>query len=373
MNKKNHYNKFDITTAKPILIFPGSMPRSLDYLQRCLRDKQRVIGASSVEYDASREKYPDWLYLPYVTKPEFDEALKLAIKDFDIGGVYSPNPVIWNHLNRVLKDIAPTVQLVNGSPVNTELSGYRESRNHARMLLTSPLQLGSNSDAKMPVSELELAALFRHADLIPGMCDHEKLCALHEIARFSPRGDIVEIGSWWGKSAFILASLARHYDIGSLLCVDPWANEHVISKGANAMVESTFSQVDAEEALMVFEMSLLPYNANHINYLRMLSTDGAVHYRAHRSATTEFFGTTKYCGHISILHIDGNHAVSEVEADTKAWAGLVQKGGWIIFDDYKWAYGNGPKVAADEFINTKRKDIATSFFMGGAMFVQLLH
>lgn len=371
MNNKMHNDERAGTFAKPILIFPGGMPRSLEYLQKCLQDQQPVIGASSVDFDVSREKYPAWLYLPYVTQPDFGDALKNAIQEFDIGGVYSPNPVIWNYLNRVLKDIAPTVRLVNASPVSAELRGYREARNHARTLLATPLPLASHRAGQQSVSALELATLFRHADLIPGMCDHEKLCALHEIARFSPPGDIVEIGSWWGKSAFILSRLARCYSIGSLLCVDPWANEHVISKGANAMVESTFSQVDAEEALMVFEMSLLPYSANHVNYLRMLSTDGAAHYRDHRTATTAAFGTTNYCGHISILHIDGNHAQSAVEADAEAWSGLVIDGGWIVFDDYKWAYGDGPRIAADSFMQKNARNISCAFFTGGALFVRI--
>src|SRR5258707_10756515 len=49
----------------------------------------------------------------------------------------------------------------------------------------------------------------RYADIIPGMCDDDKFHALLETARYSVNGDIVEIGSWWGKSAFILARLAR--------------------------------------------------------------------------------------------------------------------------------------------------------------------
>ena len=56
--------------GKPTLIFPAGMPRSLEYLQNCLRDGLPVIGASSLEYDVSREKYPSWLFLPYITQPD---------------------------------------------------------------------------------------------------------------------------------------------------------------------------------------------------------------------------------------------------------------------------------------------------------------
>jgi len=291
------------------------MPRSLEYLQKCLREGQAVIGASSLDYDVSRGQYPSWLYLPYITQPEFNDALEKIIQKFDIGGVYTPNPVVWNYLNRVLEEVAPGVPLVNGSPVDVELSGYRSARDHARALLKRPLPLASSLAGKPPISEIELSALFRHADLIPGMCDHEKLCALCEIARFSPLGDIVEIGSWWGKSGFILARLARCYEIGNLLCVDPWSNEHLVQNDEKGLVDSGSAQMDAEEALVVFEMNLLPYSSNHVNYLRMPSTDGAKHYHDHMSATTASFGTTNYSGHIAILHIDGNHSYAAAKAD----------------------------------------------------------
>lgn len=356
---------------KPILIFPGGMPRSLEYLEKCLREGQVVIGASSLVLDVSRGQYPAWLSLPFVTQPEFGEALKQAISESNIKGIYSPNPVIWDYLNRFLNELAPGVVLVNDSPVNMELSGYRAARNHAHSLLDSPLLLASNVAATQSMSAIEMAALFRHADVIPGMCDHEKFCVLCEITRRSPVGDIVEIGSWWGKSAFILARLARCYAIGKLLCVDPWANEHLVSKDANLMVDRAFAQVNAEEALTVFEMNLLPYNVNHVNYLRMPSTDGAQHYRARRDVTTASFGTTRYDGHIAILHIDGNHSYAAAKADIAAWGGLVMAGGWIVVDDYIWPYGDGPQRVGDEFLVEHQDKIDVAFVMGSALFLQL--
>lgn len=358
-------------TSKPILIFPGGMPRSLEYLQNCLRDGLPVIGASSLDYDVSREKYPSWLFLPYITQPEFDEALKQAILKFGIGGVYSPNPVVWGYLSRKLKAIVPGVALVNESPVSTELSGYRSAQTWARARLDQPLPVASALTPKAHLSEIELASLFRHAELIPGMCDREKLCALYEVARRSTAGDVVEIGSWWGKSAFILARLARCYGIGNLLCVDPWSNEYLVQNDEKGLVDNELAQVDAGEALAVFEMNLLPYNLNHVNYLRMPSTNGAKHYREHRSATTTSFETTNYCGHIAILHIDGNHSYAAAKADIASWSGFVVGGGWIIVDDYIWPYGDGPQRAGDEFLAENQDKIDVSFVMGSALFLNL--
>lgn len=357
--------------TKPVLVFPGGMPRSLEYLQSCLRDGLPVIGASSLEYDVSRDKYPSWLFLPYLTQPDFDVVLKRVIAEFNIGGIYTPNPVVWGYLNRRLKEFAPGVALVNESPVNTELAGYRAARIWAQARLEQPLPVASELTPKAHLSEMELASLFRHAELIPGMCDREKFCALYEIARRCPSGDVVEIGSWWGKSAFILARLAQAYHIGNLLCVDPWSNEHLIQNDEQGLVDIESAKVDANEALTVFEMNLTPYNANNINYLRMPSSDGAEYYRQQHRVTTRAFGSTHYKGRIAILHIDGNHSYVSVKADVLAWSKFVLAGGWIIIDDYIWPYGDGPKCVGDEFLSVNRDAISLSFVIGGALFLQL--
>ena len=365
----NHQQPDD--AAKPTLIFPAGMPRSLDYLAKCMRQGQPVIGSSSLAYDVSREKYPAWSYLPYITEPEFNDALRAIILEFNIGDIYSPNPVAWNYLRRVLKDINPDIALVNDSPVNDELSGYRAASGHARHVLEQPLPLASCLAAKSSISELEIATLFRHGNVISGMCDDEKISALCEIARYSTVGDVVEIGSWWGKSAFILSRLARCYGIGKTLCIDPWSSEHLIQNDEGGLVDSGIAQYDCDEALRVFEMNLLPYNANDINYLRMPSTAGAKHYREHKKATTDSFGTTDYCGQIAILHIDGNHGYEAAKADVRAWTDYVVAGGWIVIDDYIWPYGNGPQRAGDEYLLENRARISSAFVMGSALFLQL--
>ena len=347
------------------------MPRSLDYLEKCTREGQPVVGSSSLNYDISKDKYSIWTHLPYITTPEFNDALKATILEFNIGGIYTPNPVVWNYLNRVLKDINRDILLVNDSPVNAEMSGYRAATSWAQKLLEMPLLVASSMTTKASISELEIATLFRHGNVIPGMCDDEKISALCEIARYTPCGDVVEIGCAYGKSAFILARLARCYGIGKTLCIDPWSSEFLVQNDEGGLVDSCIKQYDCDEILRVFEMNLLPYNANDINYLRMPSTAGAKHYGEQRDVTTEAFGTTDYCGNIAILHIDGNHSYEAAKADINAWASYVVASGWIIIDDYVWPYGDGPKQVGDEYLAEHRNSISTTFVMGTALFMQL--
>ena len=352
-----------------ILVFPAGMPRSLNFAEQAKEEGQWIIGSSSLNFDPSRELYQNWAYLPYISSDGFDEALRAVIHEHKIDGIYTPNPVVWNYLNQKIQTIAAGAVLINPSPVSIETAPYQNAIRFAEALLESPLYLSSPQEPMTAISALEVAALFHHADAIPGMCDIDKIFALCNLFRYCPKGDVVEIGSWWGKSAFVLARLSLCYAIGKLLCVDPWSNLDLIQNDKKGLVDSV--PVDAEEALRIFQINLLPYSHDGVNYLRHTSIQGAKIYREGNEVTTGTFGSTKYVGRIAILHIDGNHCYDAVKSDIEAWAGLVIPGGWIILDDYAWPYGDGPKRAGDELLAINQLNISCSFFMGGALFIQL--
>jgi cephalosporin hydroxylase len=249
------------------------------------------------------------------------------------------------------------------------LAGFRSSRRVSDGLWQSRdfLSLGAHGANRM--HKEEFAALVHHTETIPGMCDHQKLLALSEVLRLAPKGDVVEIGSWWGKSAFVLAQNAYRYQVGSLLCIDPWSDSHLVQ--GDKLVDDLSAELSAEEAHAVFVTNLLPYSRGNINFIRATSVEGAARYRANSSVQTDAFGQTLYAGKIALLHIDGNHEESAVAADLEAWGSLVMAGGWIVFDDYRWPYGDGPRKVADRFIEEKKLKISWAFYMGGALFVQL--
>lgn len=354
---------------KPVLVFPAGMPRALTYLERAQADGFRVIGSSSLGHDPVRNRYPEWAYLPYVTASDFDEALRQTIEKYDIGGIFTPNPVVWDYLSRCIAQKFPGVALVNQSPVISETAPYHLALKFGSSVHNEPLPLAASDSAKASLPSLEIASLYRHAESIPGMCDHEKIRALCEIFRYAPQGDVIEIGSWWGKSAFVLARLAKCYDVGHLLCVDPWSNEHLIQKDEKGLVDQV--PVDADEALTVFQLNLLPYANGSVNYLRLPSVNAAAEYQQTRTVTTPVFGETDYSGGIAILHLDGNHSYENAHADVHAWADSVLPGGWIIIDDYIWPYGDGPQRVGDEFLAAHMSQVELAFVMGSALFIRL--
>lgn len=352
-----------------ILVFPGGMPQSLDFQRECAVRKIKTVGASSLMFDVAKDQFEQWLYLPFITDPSFKLALQNALREHHVTEIYTPNIVVWNFLNSELPLIDANVTLANSSPIENVLGSYRKATARADFLIANELSIASDVSKRDKLTRLELAALCRYTNLIPGMCDDDKFHALVNIVRHAVNGDIVEIGTWWGKSAFIFTFLATHHSIGNVLCIDPWANENLVQ--GEKIVDSGSEQADAAEAFEVFQIGLIPLANKRLNFIRKPSVEAAGDYRQSREVHSAAFGITTYTGSISILHIDGNHAFAAANSDMASWSDLVVPGGWIIVDDYIWPYGDGPKRVGDHFLGANFSRIRVAFVMGGALFMQI--
>jgi hypothetical protein len=350
-----------------VLIFPAGMPDALAFRDRAKARGVRVIGASSVANDPAESEYETWEALPYVSDPKFDATLADLMRRHGVGSVYAPHFVVWSHLSERLAEIAPGVQLSGADLPQDHERAYRALR--SRMATASAPNFTPAFAPKAPLSFLERCGLIRLMNTIPGMCAEEKALAVMDVMRHAPPGDVVEIGSWWGRSASLFAWLANRYDVGKVLCIDPWISD-AMTQG-DAVLDKTSAELDTEEALRMFEINLAPLAGDRLNYLRSRAEDAAALYGPALTVRTEAFGETRYEGAISVLHIDGNHAEHHAELDTRLWTPHVRPGGWIIFDDYEWAFGDGPRKVADAWIAAKAERIAARFQAGPALFLQL--
>jgi hypothetical protein len=326
----------------------------------------RVVGASSLPFDPARERYGEWTFLPWIRDPEFAEALGRCLKEKRIDAVYTAHAIVWPLLRDLLPKVAEHVRLESERPWDSDFRDYREYRATAMRFLQQPLAIATAGCAPA-MSSIQLAALIRMFQLVPGQCDFDKLEALAAIFRRMPRGDLAELGSLWGRSAVALAFLARHYGTGQLLCVDPWRNRELHQ--CVTEVDAISDELAIDEIFEAFRINLAAFGGG-VNYLRIPSIQAAAVYGRERRVTTEDFGETAYAGEIALLHIDGNHALEAVRGDIAAWKGFVRPGGWIVFDDYHWPFGDGPRIAADEFCREYSRDLGAAFVAGGALFVQ---
>lgn len=349
-----------------LLIYPGGMPAAIERAVRAEVQGVEVLGASSVPADPAARQYPRWSFLPRYDDPGFGAALAALAAVYGVTSIYCPHTVVWSHLRDILPDVLPAVPLESTAPFVEEIASYRallKRRDGAGALA----DIASPSLAAPALTPAETAGLLRLAGAVPGMCNEDKILALASVFRRCPPGDVVELGSWWGKSAVALGWLARRYGVGKLLCVDPWDLGEALQASADVNAET--AKWDMEEVLAVFETNLAMLGGD-ANYLRLPSREAAEAYAERRSAATAAFGETRYAGEIALLHIDANHELEPVRQDVRLWAPMIRPGGWAVLDDYEWPFGDGPRIAGDELLAAWGEDAATAFVCGTALFIQ---
>ncbi|MBP0444121.1 class I SAM-dependent methyltransferase [Roseomonas sp. SSH11] len=352
----------------PILVFPAGMAAARRFAEAARARGEVLIGASSLAFDPARPGYEEWARLPYYDAPDFAQELAALVRARGILRIHTPHPVVHAHLRPLLPCLLPECVLDEEPPYQAELSGYRGWLREAEGLARAGDGLGGGAPRSPALGLEAAAALLRQAHGVPGMCDDAKLWALAAIARHAPPGDVVEIGSWWGKSAVILGWLAMRHGIGSLLCVDPWSVEG--TQQSHEGLDAVSAAADHEEAARIFLVNLLGLGAHGTNYLRLPSVQGAAHYRADPVVHSAAFGETRYAGEIALLHIDGNHAHEQVRADVEAWMPVMRDGGWLVLDDYLWPFGDGPRRVGDRLLWDRAGDIACAVTAGSALFLR---
>jgi hypothetical protein len=351
--------------GEAVLIFPAGAPEGLVYRDRAKALGLRVVGASSVDGDPAQAAYEDWETLPHVDDPAFDEALAAVVRRHEIAAVHAPHQAVWKRLSERLGRIAPGARLSGGAPLQDERA-YRDLRERVEAVRTPPFWPAR--PGRKPLTPTERAGFARLADTVPGGCGEAKMLAVMEALRYAPGGDIVEIGSWSGRTASLFVLLAHHWDLGPVLCVDSW--EAQAGLGGRRAAPS-LDERETAEALRVFEINLAPLARGKLNYLRAASPDAAARYRPGLRVTTPAFGSTDYAGEIALLIVAGAAAAPVGPRDCALWTPRVAPGGWIIFSDYEWVLGDGPKRVADAFCAREGGRVAATFQAGTALFVQM--
>lgn len=354
-----------------VLVFPIDMPQSVEFARTARQLGFTVVIASSEYIDPALYPEDKVAHLPYVTDREFDGAFAALLKQERIAVVFAPHPAIWWHLHTLGQSGCFSVdfRVCNESPYEMDWRSYGTAYRWAESCISAKhLVLLESSSA---LSLASYAGLYRFYNQIPGQSDDTKLFALTQIARNATSGDVVEIGSLYGKSAFALAWLAKFHHIGTVICVDPWEMSSIKNQGAQAsLINNAVGSRDWQQAFLGFAATLSMFD--NVNYLRAPSELAAATY--HRSAAdggidTDEFGRTPVRGKISILHIDGNHRYEVVKRDLEKWLPFVLDGGWVLLDDYVWAFGDGPQRAGDEFL--EQHMVKTAFVVGDTLFIQI--
>ena len=367
-----------------LLVFPLDVDVAKPFIDVCNALDIHVTGASSAMRSAAGRNVNEFVSLPFITDPAFIAALDSLLETAAITHIYAPHTGVWTLLQQ-LKSGSPDkyhFHLCSPSPYQADWLQFAPSYEWAELqkkeTFVEQLNLEPVGDQpqeyRAPLTQGQYAALHKQFIRIPGQCDEDKLSAFAHIARILPQGDLVEIGSLSGRSAFAIAWLANRYGIGNLISIDPWCNEKTEDQGEGAAILN--SELEQDTAIIDFDKVFMGYIAsvsllNNVGYIRDISARAVNQYReaiAAGSLTTPELGNISVTGHISLLHIDGNHRYDHVCTDIATWEPFVQPGGWMLLDDYVWAFGDGPKRAGDELLAAGRFDVA--FTMSDTLFLR---
>jgi len=135
----------------------------------------------------------------------------------------------------------------------------------------------------------------------------------------------VEVGSWLGKSACLMAELIKESEKAiKFECVDPW-----IDGGPDLNMTEHFKALQGRSVYETFLRNCEPFS-DIIKPIRKFSVDAALE---HADESVDF------------LMLDGDHSYEAVRDDIDVWLPKMKPYGVISGDDYTWP---GVKQAVDE-------------------------
>lgn len=351
-----------------ILVFPSSLDAAGRFAREAAQWGRRVVGASSLDADPNAALFDAWARLPFIGEPDFFESLRALVARERITQLFTPHAPTFHLLEQALAEQAPGLELMGPGPFKRQMDRVTGALAAAQSAMAAVTAYGEQAS---PLPSEFLAGLLVQAETIHGECAREKILAICGVVPFAPKGDIVEIGALFGKSSYVLNRVGSHCGVGATLCVDPWNLGLSVQTDAPEHIQQASSGWDWDVVYSGFLVAMLACAAPPFNYLRMTSALAHARYSGGGSVTSREFGETQLAGAVSVLHLDGNHDEAAVAEDFALWGPLVRPGGWVIFDDYNWPHGDGPRKVADRAIAHYGARVKRSFIAGGAMFVNL--
>ena len=141
----------------------------------------------------------------------------------------------------------------------------------------------------------------------------------------APVSNVVELGSWKGRSTSCLAFAIKDRNEGRVYAVDTW-------KGSSEHQQALQSYAD-DQLYNEFIKNIT--NLNLLDYIEPVKMDSI-------EASRKWPLNLK----IGLLYIDASHEYLSVKQDFEFWSPLVATGGYIIFDDVpSW---DGPTKLVNE-------------------------
>ncbi len=349
------------------LVFPAVGQAAAEYIGAATLRAERIVCASSVPCDNVGGQFGDIRHLPSIYHDDFEHAFLALAKEQSIARLFCPVSTVYAFMRQFLSVQHLDIQLIGFSPVRQQIELHRQlmSRTIKLLALVELCAAGASS-----LSLLEVAGVIKQASLIYGESNDDKLAAMMGVLATASSGDVVEIGSLMGRSAFVLLYLARRYSVGSLLTIDPWSPVECIQRESPSALQTVADEWDYEVLSEGFAVNLAPFGSGDHAHIRAPSSTAFELYARRDVIRSSRGDPVDYLGSISVIHIDGNHDYDSVKKDCALWLGKMLPCSWLILDDYIWTHGNGPYRTGNELLQEHADRIECAFVCGKALFVK---
>lgn len=216
------------------------------------------------------------------------------------------------------------------------------------------------------VSQIE-----RMVEGVPGWSPVDELFTLSVLAYATAilQGDIVEVGSWCGRSAIVLGAAARDTH-GRVHCIDPFParddwNQNEDGTYSFAVNIDGRTHAGYQEHTVwsgPFEAQLKPLYDEHAGILERFEANIRARgladtVQAHRGTSTTFTASMPASFRARLIFIDGDHSYHAVLNDIDRLAPCLLPGGWICFDDAFASYDGVDRAIADRILDDPLYDI----------------
>jgi predicted O-methyltransferase YrrM len=202
---------------------------------------------------------------------------------------------------------------------------------------------------------------------VPGWSPIDELCALatlvHDVE--DVRGDIVEVGSWCGRSTIVLAYAARRIGGPTVHAVDLFPHRHDWyentdgSRSFDVALDGGHHAGNVENPVWAdtFEAQLAPIYAtcgstfeifDRVLRDRGLETGVAVH----RGTSETFAASAGARFRCRLAFIDADHGYHAVKRDIAAITPLLSAGAWLCFDDAFSAYEGVTRAIEEDVVGS---------------------
>lgn len=361
-------SKLPMNESRATLVFPAVNQAAVEYLRAAQERGERTVCAASVASEEIAAERGGLHRLPSIYNDDFPQRFLSLIAAHSIARLFCPVASVHVFMRRFVAEHHLNIEVIGQSPIRQQVEQHRKLMARARRLL--PLVEQCADGGRSTLSLLEVAGVLRQASLIYGESNDEKLAAMMGIFASAPRGDVVEIGSQMGRSAFVLLYLAWRFRIGPVLTIDPWMPNESIQRESPDSLQALVGEWDYDALSEGFFVNMIPFRADDHAHMRLCSEDAFQAYAGGDAIFSPLSSRVSYSGKIGVIHIDGNHDYSYVRKDCELWLENLSPGAWLILDDYLWAHGDGPLRMGNELLQARRCSIDRAFVCGKALFVK---